>query len=363
MRILILGAKGFIGSRISTLLKRKNIEVLEFDKDNTVDELLSLLKQADYVVHLAGVNRPLTKEEFYQGNFDFTKTLVDLIKDNNLSLPIIMTSSIQAELDNDYGKSKKMAEDYLLSSNLPCYIYRLSNIFGPRSRPNYNTVVATFAYNIAHDLPIKINDGSTIINFTYVDDVCDDIISLIENNKKEGQKEFLSLPTTPCSLDRLTILLKYFKQEVESKRHLPYIYNDFELKLFKTYLYFASDEGYEYNFASDERGSFEELFKSKRFGQISENISFPNITKGGHYHKYKDEIFYVVKGQCEIVQKNIVNDDICIDITKGDEPRLVHIYPMYTHKITNIGEGNSSTLMWISEIYNPKKHDTYKKDC
>ena len=125
MRILILGAKGFIGSRLSTLLKRKNIEVLEFDKDNTVDELLSFLKQADYVVHLAGINRPLTKEEFYQGNFDFTKTLVDLIKGNNLSLPIIMTSSIQAELDNDYGKSKKMAEDYLLSSNLPCYIYRL----------------------------------------------------------------------------------------------------------------------------------------------------------------------------------------------------------------------------------------------
>lgn len=363
MNVLVTGSSGFIGKHMVTILKRRGHNVFSYDINDVEDDLVDYISKTDYIVHLAGINRPLTKEEFYDGNTNFTKHLVDLIKTSKRNIPLIMSSSIQAELDNDYGISKKLAEDYLFSSLLPVYVYRLYNVFGSYCRPNYNSVVATFCYNIAHDLPISISDENKVITFNYVDDVCQSFISVIESENRSGSHEILYVePTYKCSLKELARLLYYFKEEIVSDRHLPLIHSDFELKLFKTFCSYFSDKGYTFNFAGDNRGSFEELFKSKKYGQISENISFPNITKGGHYHTRKLEIFYVVKGKCMIRQRNIITNEINYQTVEPSSYELVNILPNWTHDITNISNDNSVTLMWISEIYDDKDPDTFKED-
>ena len=363
IKALVTGSNGFIGKHLTLKLERLGYEVFRYDLDKNKDELGKYISLCDFVVHLAGINRPLSKEEFYEGNTNFTKKLIDLILENKRNIPVIMSSSTQASLDNDYGKSKKMGEDYLFASGLPVYIYRLANVFGKWCRPNYNSACATFCYNIAHELPIEIRDREYIVHYNYVDDIVNEFINVIKDNNHKESKEILYVnPTYDCSLGHLADLLYYFKNEIESDRHLPIIHNEFELKLFKTFCDYLSEPGYEYNYASDNRGSFEELYKSKKYGQISENIIFPGITKGGHYHTYKKEIFYTVIGESEIKQRNIDNDDLIVDIVSGDNPHPVNIIPRYTHQIKNIGNKNSSTIMWISEIYNPDTHDTYKEE-
>ena len=362
MKVLVTGAKGFIGKHMCLHLERLGFTVFPYDIDNSDEDLQAFINEADFIVHLAGINRPLTIEEFYDGNSNFTAKVVDFVKKSNKNTPIIMSSSIQAELDNDYGKSKKMGEDYLLDSGLPVYVYRLANVFGKWCRPNYNSACATFCYNIAHDLPIQIRDRDYVVHFNYIDDICDEFIKTINGDLK-GSKQILYVqPTHDCSLGKLADLLYYFKGEIESERHLPLIHGEFELKLFKTFCDYLSDEGYSFNFATDNRGSFEELYKSKKWGQISDNVSYPGITKGGHYHTYKKEIFYTVIGQCEIKQRNIENNDMVVDTVDGEHPNPVNIRVGYTHQITNIGKENSHTIMWISEIYNPETHDTYREE-
>ena len=362
MNILVTGSNGFIGKHMCLHLSRHSFNVLPFDLDKTEDDLKNYISQADFIIHLAGINRPLTIEEFYDGNSNFTKKLVDLVKESGKNIPIIMSSSIQASLDNDYGKSKKMGEDYLFSSGLPVYVYRLANVFGKWCRPNYNSASATFCYNIAHDLPIQIRDREYVVHYNYVEDICLEFIKQISGDLK-GSKEILYVqPTYDCSLGKLAGLFQYFKKEVESARHLPIIHDEFELKLFKTFLDYLSDEGYTFNYAEDARGSFEELYKSKKWGQISDNVAFPGIIKGGHYHTYKKEIFYTVIGRSEIKQRNIDNDDMIVDVVDGEHPHPVDIKIRYTHQIKNIGDINTHTLMWISEIYNPDTHDTYREE-
>ena len=363
MNILVTGSNGFIGKHMCLHLKRHGFTVLEYDLDKNDNDLRNYISQADFIVHLAGINRPLTTEEFYDGNTNFTKKVVDYVKESNRYIPIIMSSSIQAALDNDYGKSKKMGEDYLLSSGLPVYVYRLANVFGKWCRPNYNSACATFCYNIAHELPIQIRDREYVVHFNYVEDIVDEFIRVISLDKHEGSKEILSvLPVHDCSLGKLADLLYYFKGEIESDRHLPLIHDEFELKLFKTFCDYLSEEGYTYNFAEDARGSFEELYKSKKWGQISDNVAYPGITKGGHYHTYKKEIFYTVIGESEIKQRDIKTNEVVVDVVDGKHPHPVNIRVGYTHQITNIGKENTHTIMWISEIYNPDTHDTYREE-
>ena len=363
MKILVTGAKGFIGKHVCLKFKRLGHEVLEYDLENNEDSLRKFVNCADFIIHLAGINRPLTTEEFYDGNSNFTKKVVDLILASKRNTPVIISSSIQASLDNDYGKSKKLAEDYLFASGLPVYVYRLANAFGKWCRPNYNSACATFCYNIAHELPITVRDREYVVHFNYIDDIVEEFIKVINNNDYKGSKDILSvLPIYDCSLGKLADLLYYFKGEIESDRHLPILHNEFELKLFKTFCDYLSDKGQSYNFAEDSRGSFEELYKSKKWGQISDNVSFPGITKGGHYHTYKKEIFYTVVGECEIVQRKVGDDTLIIDKVSGANPHPVDIRVGYTHQITNIGKNNSHTIMWISEIYNPETHDTYRED-
>lgn len=362
MNILITGSNGFIGRHMCLHLTRVGHNVFKYDLGSTEEELKEYISKCDFVIHLAGINRPLTKEEFYDGNTNFTKKVVDLIKESKRNIPIIISSSTQASLDNDYGKSKKLAEDYLFSSSLPVYVYRLHNVFGKWIKPNYNSAVGTFCYNIANNLPIEIRDREYVVHYNYIDDICDEFLRVINSKEHKGSKDILYVnPIYDCALGKLADLLYYFKSEIESDRHLPLIHNEFELKLFKMFCDYLSEE-HEFNFAKDNRGSFEELYKSKKWGQISDNVSFPGITKGGHYHTYKKEIFYTVIGECEIIQRDINTDEVIVNKVNGNNPHLVDIKVGYTHQITNIGKINSHTIMWISEIYNPNTHDTYKEE-
>ena len=364
MKVLVTGANGFIGKHTCLKLTRHGHEAFKYDVDCTEEQLKEYISKADFVIHLAGINRPMSAEEFYEGNSNFTKRLVDLIKDiRSNNLPIIMSSSIQAALDNDYGKSKKMGEDYLLQSGLPVYVYRLANVFGKWCRPNYNSAAATFCYNIAHNLDIAIRDRDYVVHYNYVEDIVDDFLMVVESENKQGSKDILYVePTYYCSLGHLADLLYYFKAEIESDRHLPLIKDEFEFKLFKTFCDYLSDDGYSFNYAEDARGSFEELYKSKKWGQISDNMAYPGICKGGHYHTYKKEIFYTVIGESEIKQRNIENNDLIVDVINENNRVPVWILTKYTHQITNIGKVNSHTIMWISEIYNPETHDTYREE-
>ena len=362
MKVLVTGANGFIGKHMCLQLNRKGHEVFKYDIDSTEEELVKYVKECDAVIHLAGINRPLTTEEFYNGNANFTKKLVDLLLENKRNLPVIMSSSIQAALDNDYGKSKKMGEDFLFSSGLPVYVYRLANVFGKWCKPNYNSACATFCYNIAHNLEIFIRDREYVVKFNYIDDICESFIKTLEGDKLGSQEILYVEPTHECSLGKLADLLYYFKDEIESDRHLPLLHDEFELKLFKTFCDYLSDPGYSYNFAADARGSFEELYKSKKWGQISDNVAYPGITKGGHYHTYKKEIFCTVIGKSEIKQRDIKTNDMLVDVVDGNDPHPVNIRVGYTHQIKNIGDVNTHTIMWISEIYNPETHDTYREE-
>ena len=363
-KVLVTGANGFIGKHLCLKLERLGYVVFKYDVNSTDEELEKYVKDCDFVVHLAGINRPLTPEEFYEGNTNFTKRLIDLIlAKRDAMLRVIMSSSIQAELDNDYGKSKKMGEDYLFDSGHPVFVYRLANVFGKWCRPNYNSAAATFCYNIANNLDITIRDRDYVVHYNYVDDIVDEFIKVIKSDNMIGSKKPLSIsPVYDCSLGRLADLLYYFKQEIESDRHLPLIHDEFELKLFKTFCDYLSDKGYTFNYAEDARGSFEELYKSKKWGQISDNVAFPGITKSGHYHTYKKEIFYTVIGESEIKQRNIKTDDVIVNKVSGKKPEPIEIKVGYTHQITNIGKVDTHTIMWISEIYNPDTHDTYKEE-
>ena len=359
--IFVTGANGFIGKHVCLALKRANYNVIPYDLDNSEEDLINGLKMADFAIHLAGINRPLTIEEFYDGNANFTKKVVDTIKSLGKSIPVLMSSSIQAALDNDYGKSKKMGEDYLFSSGLPVYVFRLANAFGKWCRPNYNSAAATFCYNIAHNLPIQIRDREYVVQYNYVDDIVNAFIKCVEESK--GSKEILYVqPTYPRSLGRLADLLYYFKGEIESDRHLPKIHDEFELKLFKTFCDYLSEEGHTYNYACDARGSFEELYKSEKWGQISENIAYPGITKGGHYHTYKKEIFMTVQGQCVIRERNINTNELLTYEVDGKDSKPIDIIPMYTHDIKNVGTTNSVTIMWISHVYSDDTADTYREN-
>lgn len=361
MIVLVTGAHGFIGKHMTQLLNKEGYDVLQYDIDTDSNLLETYINECDFIIHLAGINRPLTKEEFYDGNSNFTKKVVDLVKQSNKNTPIVVSSSIQAALDNDYGKSKKLAEDYLLESGLPVYIYRLANVFGKWCRPNYNSASATFCYNIANNLPIEIRDRNYVVHYNYVTDIVKEFLNCVKGINKPSKDILYVNPTYDCSLGNLADTLYRFKNDIESDTHLPKINNEFELKLFITFCDYLTDKKYNLNFANDNRGSFEEIYKSEQYGQISINKAYPNITKGGHYHTYKKEIFMTVQGHCVIRERNIHNDDFLYYDVDGKDSTPIDIIPNYTHDIKNIGDIESITIMWISHIYNENTADTYRE--
>ncbi len=349
-----------MGRSLSSSLLEEGVEVFGFDKGDGLSLLETYIKEASYIYHLAGVNRPERKEEFREGNVIFTKTLVDLTKKNNPNAVIVYASSIQAELDNDYGRSKLEAERILGESGLSIRIYRLSNVFGPGCRPNYNSVVATFCDNLSLGKPCFIRDRDYVVPFQYVEDVCGYFKSEL-GEKKEIKSFRYVYPIYECSLGHLYELLTRFKSEIEGENHLPLIGNGFELKLFKTLCFYLRDATLPYNKAKDERGYFEEIYKDKRYGQISINMAYPHIEKGGHYHTRKKEIFLTCIGNCLIKQTHIETGDTIMDEVSGDKPKRVNIIPYYSHTIENLGDIPSYTLMWISEIYDKDNPDTIRK--
>lgn len=360
MNVLVTGAKGFIGLNLCLWLKNANHSVFEYDKDSSEKDLVEYISKADFIVHLAGINRPLTKEEFYDGNSNFTKKLIDLVKDSGRSVPIIFSSSTQASLDNDYGKSKKMAEDYLFASGLTAYVYRLANAFGKWCRPNYNSAAATFCYNVAHDLPIEIRDSEYVVHYNYVDDICLEFLKVISGEKRNHKQVLYVQPTYDCSLGHLADLLYSFK-ETRSSLQAPSIADEFEKKLYATYLSYIPEDQFSYdlNMHSDNRGSFTEFLKTPQNGQVSVNIAHPGITKGNHYHHTKNEKFLTVSGTCSIKFRKIGTDKIVEYIVSGDKLQVVDIPTGYTHSITNIGNNGSVTIMWASEPFDPNNPDTF----
>lgn len=365
MKILVTGAKGFVGKNLVAELKNRNYdEIYECDIDTTSKELKEYTKQCEFVFHLAGINRPENEEDFMKGNFGFTSTLLDSLKRNNNKSPILITSSIQAKLDNPYGKSKKAGEDLLFEyskeNNVKVYVYRLINLFGKWCRPNYNSAVATFCHNIANNLPITINNEEAELNLAYIDDVLEEFINAL-NGKASIEDNYGYIPVThTIKLGELANLIKSFRTSRENLQ-LPNMEKPFEKKLYSTYLsYLPTNEfSYPVKMNIDNRGSFTELFKTQERGQVSVNISKPGITKGNHWHHTKNEKFVVVSGEGIIRFRKIDSDEVIEYKVSGDKIEVVDIPCGYTHNIENVGDTDMVTIMWANEVFDPDRLDTY----
>lgn len=365
MKILVTGAKGFVGKNLVCQLKNLGFEdVYEFDQDSYVSDLDKYTKDCEFVFHLAGVNRPQNADEFMTGNFGLTSDLLAYLQKNNNSCPIVLSSSIQASLDNPYGKSKKAGEDllfdYAKKNNVQVYIYRFPNLYGKWSRPNYNSVIATFCYNIARNLPITINDREVTLHLCYIDDVVEELINCL-NGKPYKDGEFCRVQKEDeTTLGRIADTIQSFRDNRESKG-VPNVGEHLEKCLYSTYLSFLPEDGFSYPLKMnvDNRGSFTEIIKTMDRGQFSVNISKPGITKGNHWHNTKNEKFLVVSGHCLIRFRKIGEDKVFTYDVSGEKLEVVDIPCGYTHNITNIGEEDSVTFMWCNECFDPENPDTY----
>jgi UDP-2-acetamido-2,6-beta-L-arabino-hexul-4-ose reductase len=366
MKILVTGSSGFIGKNlIAELRNRKTGEVLEFDKENSMVDLDMFTRECDIVFHLAGVNRPEKDEEFAEGNPDFTKTLLGNLKKHGNSAPVIFSSSTQAALDNPYGKSKleaeKILEDYSKEANIPVAVYRLPNVFGKWCRPSYNSVVATFCHNIANNLPVTVNNPASELHLIYIDDIVSEFIARSENISDNKGPELIEdiKPVHTITLGTLASLIQSF-WETRINKELPDLSEPFTRKLYATYLSYlpAGEFGYELKMNADSRGSFTEFLRTPDRGQVSVNISKPEIVKGNHWHQTKNEKFLVVSGSGVIRFRKIGTSEIKEYHVSGEKLTVVDIPPGYTHNVENIGKEDLVTVMWASEVFDKEKPDT-----
>lgn len=368
IKILVTGAKGFIGRNLVVELKNRGYtEIFEFDVDTANDKLEEYTKYCDFVFHLAGVNRPENDEDFMKGNFGFTSVLLKNLKTNQNKSPIIITSSTQAALDNPYGKSKKAGEDLMLSYakevGTKVYIYRLTNVFGKWCRPNYNSAVATFCNNIANGLPVTVNNRETVLTLCYIDDLVNELINALEGcANKVGAFCEISV-THKATLGRIVDLLYSFANE-SSSLSVPDVDDDFVKKLHSTFLTYLPEEKIKYSLNShtDVRGSFTEMFRTQNCGQFSVNVSRQGITKGNHWHHTKNEKFIVVSGSGVIKLRKINTSKVITFEVSGEKIEVVNIPAGYTHNITNTGDTDMVTFMWCNECYNPEKPDTFYQE-
>ncbi len=395
MRILVTGAKGFVGKNLVAQLCNirdgkarfygniKIEEIFEYDIDSTSEDLEKYCVEADFVFNLAGVNRPQNHAEFMQGNFGFASTLLDTLKKYKNTCPVMLSSSIQATLqgrfgDSEYGRSKKAGEelffDYSKETGAKALVYRFPNLFGKWCRPNYNSAVATFCNNIANDLPIQVNDRSTSLELLYIDDLVDEMVAALKGEEHhcefdgvdtvlKGDGRYCAVPTThKVTLGEIVDLLDEFKAQPETLMIPSIPANSFAKKLYSTYLSYLPKEKavFSLNMNVDERGSFTELVKTLDKGQVSINISKPGITKGQHWHNTKWEFFIVVAGRGLIQQRKIGTSDVLNFEVSGDKIEAVHMLPGYTHNIINLSETeNLVTVMYCNECFDPKRPDTF----
>lgn len=394
MKILVTGAHGFVGKNLCAQLnnikdgKARNYsvtvsQVMEYDLDTDPALLDDFCAQADFVFNLAGVNRPKDQSEFMQGNFGFASTLLDTLKKHGNTCPVMLSSSIQATLigrygTSDYGKSKLAGEelffDYAQETGAKVLVYRFPNLFGKWCRPNYNSVVATFCHNIAHDLPIQVNDPSVQLEMLYIDDLVEEMIAALSGKehhcefdgvenvlKEEGR--YCAVPVTHhVTLGEIVDLLHQFTEQPQNLIIPEIPANSFAKKLYSTYLSYLPKEkvSFPLKMNVDERGSFTEMLRSEKCGQVSINISKPGVTKGQHWHNTKWEFFIVVSGHGLIQQRKLGTDEVIEFEVSGEKIEAVHMLPGYTHNIINLSETeNLVTVMWANEIFDPTHPDTF----
>ena len=395
MKILVTGAKGFVGRNLVAQLENIRTgkakfygdvavsEVYEYDIDSSAEELDAYCSKADFVFNLAGVNRPKEQSEFMSGNFGFASTLLDTLKKHNNNCPVMLSSSIQATLvgryaDGEYGKSKKAGEelffDYSAATGAKVLVYRFPNLFGKWCRPNYNSAVATFCNNIANDLPIQVNDRSTQLELLYIDDLVDEMVAALRGEEHHCEFDGVDTVLTPegrycaapvthkVTLGEIVDLLENFKAQ-PSTLVMPEIpEGSFAKKLYSTYLSYLPKEkvAFPLKMNVDDRGSFTELIKSVGVGQVSINISKPGITKGQHWHNTKWEQFIVVSGHGLIQLRKIGTDEVLEFEVSGDKIEAVQMLPGYTHNIINLSDSEDLvTVMWCNECFDPARPDTF----
>ena len=394
MNILITGAKGFVGRNLTENLKTirdgKNRtrdlqigQIYEYDIDTDPALLKEYCQNADFVFNLAGVNRPQNQEEFMQGNFGFASTLLDTLKECKNTCPVMLSSSIQATLigrygQSDYGKSKLAGEElffaYGKETGAKVLVYRFPNLFGKWCRPNYNSAVATFCNNIANDLPIQVNDPAVQLELLYIDDLVDEMFDALEGKEHhcdfdgvdtvlQADGRYCAAPIThKVTLGEIVELLHSFKAQPKTLIMPEIPYNSFAKKLYSTYLSYLPRDGaiFPLKMNEDARGSFTELLKTEKCGQVSVNISKPGITKGQHWHNTKWEFFIVVSGKGLIQQRKVGTDEVLNFEVSGDKIEAIHMLPGYTHNIINLSETeNLVTVMWANEQFDPGKPDTF----
>lgn len=378
MKILITGAKGFVGKNLVESLKniknnkdktRPNLdieEIYEFSRDTDFALLDEYCRKADFVFNLAGVNRPKDNSEFMEVNFGFASTLLDMLKKNNNKCPIMLASSIQAELDNDYGRSKlegeKLFFNYAEQNHSKVLVYRFPNLFGKWCKPNYNSVIATWCYNYANDLGIKVDNLDKELNLCYIDDVIKEMLDALEGKEHIYGKYCYVTTNHKVTLGRIVELLNIFKEQSNTLIMPEISNNSFEKKLYSTYLSYLpkSKVKFELKMNVDNRGSFTELLKTANCGQFSVNISKPGITKGQHWHHSKWEFFMVVSGHALIQERKIGTDEIIEFEVSGEKIEAVHMLPGFTHNIINLSDTDDLiTLMWANEIFDSNHPDTY----
>ncbi|MCA0985184.1 capsular polysaccharide biosynthesis protein CapF [Halobacillus yeomjeoni] len=365
MKVLVTGAKGFIGKNLVAELKSQNhYEILEYNRDNDISTLDKYCSEADFVFHLAGVNRPKDKSEFMDGNYGFTSTLLKKLKVYKNNCPVLISSSIQAQLDNPYGISKRAGEDLLFEyskqTGAKALVYRLPNVFGKWCKPNYNSAVATFCHNIANNIPVTVNDADTKMSLVYIDDVVEEFINALKSNENK-RGDFCEVPIVHNSrLGDIVDLIYSFKKSREELL-VPDTSNTFTNKLYSTYLSYLPEDKFNYNLKmnEDDRGSFTEFIKTPDRGQVSVNISKPGVTKGNHWHHTKNEKFLVVSGHGVIRFRRYNSEKVIEYFVSGNKLEVIDIPTGYTHNIENLGNTEMVTLMWANELFNPEKPDTH----
>ena len=377
MKILVTGAKGFVGRNLCAQLR--NIrdgkarwyegvaveEIYEYDVDSSPEELEAWCRDADFVFNLAGVNRPKDPAEFMAGNFGFASTLLETLRRHGNRCPVMVSSSIQAALDNPYGESKRAGEElmfgYAKETGARVLVYRFPNVFGKWCRPNYNSAVATFCHNIANGLPITVNDPNAVLNLVYIDDVVDELIGALAG-REHRTGDYCMVPVFHTVVLGDIVNLLYSFREMRENLEVPDLGDAFTRKLYSTYLSYLPADGFRYPLKMnvDARGSFTEIIRTPDRGQFSVNVSKPGITKGEHWHHTKNEKFLVVRGHGLIRLRKVGTEEVVEFEVSGEKLEVVEMIPGYTHSIVNLSETEELvTFMWANEAFDPGRPDTY----
>ena len=378
MKVLVTGAHGFVGKNLCATLYNiaagkdrshgidADIEVLEYDLDTDPALLDAYCRDCDFVFHLAGINRPQDPAEFMAGNFGFTSALLDALRRHGNTCPVMLSSSIQAALDNPYGQSKRAGEELLFAygeeTGADVLVYRLPNVFGKWCRPNYNSAIATFCHNVAHDLPIQVNDRAIRLTLVYIDDVVDELVRAL-GGKANRDGAYCRVPVEhTATLGEIVDLIYAFRDQPRTLMMPEIPCGSFAKKLYSTYLSYLPAEKaiFDLKMNVDDRGSFTELLRTASCGQFSVNVSKPGITKGQHWHHTKWEFFMVVAGTGRIEQRKIGSDEVLRFDVSGERIQAVQMLPGYTHNIINLSDTQDLvTVMWANELFDPNKPDTF----